>query len=75
MKEPEYQPNKFDENDAYNAPLSKVATAFKRQDTEPVFRGDSFQQEDFDKVQLLDQGPSILPNMVLHLTGTCPTCR
>ena len=50
MKEPEYQPNKFDENDAYNAPLSKVATAFKRQDTEPVFRGDSFQQEDFDKV-------------------------
>ena len=52
MKEPEDSTSKFaDLIAAENSPLSKrsVSNAFKRQNTDTVFRGDSFNQEDLNQ--------------------------
>ena len=50
MKEPEYQSSKFVDSIADGSPANKVTTAFKQNDSEMIFRGDSFQREDFESV-------------------------
>ena len=75
MKEPEFQSSKFVDSIVDGSPANKVTTVFKQNDSEMIFRGDSFQREDFEPVQRINPGTNVIQNMVLHLTGTCPTCK
>ena len=50
MKEPEYQSSKLVDSIADGSPANKAITAFKQNDTEMIFRGDSFKHEDFEPV-------------------------
>lgn len=78
MKEPLDHATRFADLIAdQNSPDSKrsASNAFKGNNTEIVFRGDSFNQEDLDQGQTPTVNQNFLQNMVLHLTGTCPTCR
>ena len=74
--EPEFCPLKFADQSPDTSPKSqRLTTAFRRQNTENIFRGESFYQEEFDRVQTTETGANQIQNTILHMTGTCPTCK